>query len=270
MRATLSILATAPGTPHQVRCLFANHDNRRICIARRYFRYDRCIHNTQTTDTVHTQLMIDNGQRVVQWAHFARASLMVFRSGIMPYSTFPIFIRAEYQTLAAGHRFCVQLHAVRFERFGLREPNGEFDALGQYTDIVVFVIAQVVGYDFRRNQRVVRLERNVAAALRMQHRREDLHRSRAVRLQLTNLAGFRATGQKSAKVELQIGHIRAVRVRARDFRCNIRNAGAGHQAVAEQQILHGGRPVQRRRIRIVDEEIGKVRNVIVQIFAHTR
>lgn len=45
---------------------------------------------------------------------------------------------------------------------------------------------------------------------------------------------------------------------------------AGHQAVSEQQVFHGGRPIERSGVSIIDGEGQSVGDVIVKIFADSR
>lgn len=43
-----------------------------------------------------------------------------------------------------------------------------------------------------------------------------------------------------------------------------------HQTVPEQQVLHGGRPIERRGVGVVDGEGQRVGDMIVKILADTR
>lgn len=45
---------------------------------------------------------------------------------------------------------------------------------------------------------------------------------------------------------------------------------AGHQAVPEQQVLHGGCPIERSGIGVIDGEGQRVGDVIVKILANAR
>lgn len=45
---------------------------------------------------------------------------------------------------------------------------------------------------------------------------------------------------------------------------------ARHQSISEQKVLHGGCPIQRRGVGVVNGEGQRVSDMIVKIFADTR
>lgn len=88
-------LASAPRPTNQMSTLLGDHDDRCVRVARGHLRHDGRIDDSQIPYAVHTQLVIDHGQRVTGRAHLARTGLMVLRTGVLSYGTLPVFLRRE-------------------------------------------------------------------------------------------------------------------------------------------------------------------------------
>lgn len=261
-----------PAVLDHVAALLGDHDDRRVGVARGDDGHDRGVDDPEPVEPVHAQLGVDHRAGVVRGAHPARARLVVLRPRLAANRALPVRVAAEREVLTAGDGRAVHPEAVPLQGGGLREPDGELDAVDEHGDIVG--VRQVAREDPRVRERVVGGQAEEAAALGVQHGGEDVDRAERHRVgvavgALAHLPRPRARREEAAEEELDVGVVvgRVAEARVDEAR-DLGQPRAGHEPVAEQQVLHGGGPVKGRGVGVVDGEGEEEGHVVVQVAAH--
>lgn len=91
----LSSLAGTPRPADQVRALLGNHDDGGVRVAGRDLGHHGGVHHSEISHTVHPQLVVHDGHRVLDGAHLARTGLVVFGTGVLPDGTLPVFLEGR-------------------------------------------------------------------------------------------------------------------------------------------------------------------------------
>lgn len=99
---SFSSLAGAPRPADQVRALLGDHDDGRVRVTGRDLGHHRGVHHPEISHTVHSQLVIDDGHRILDRAHLARTGLVVLGTGVLPDGTLPVFLEGGIEVSSSS------------------------------------------------------------------------------------------------------------------------------------------------------------------------
>lgn len=112
----------------QVARFFSDHYNRRVRIAAYNCRHDACVGDAQVLHAVYSESAVHDRARIRSRAHLARARRVVDGEGELPEAAFPVLVREERVSAAAGQRYRVRPRPVLLKGGRVRDGHRDFDA----------------------------------------------------------------------------------------------------------------------------------------------
>lgn len=196
---------------------------------------------------------------------------MVLRAGGARQGAVPVLVATERDVLATRDRGRIQAEAVALQRGRLRHPDAYLYAVDHPVRVVW--MGEVPRDDLGVVERICGVEGEIAPALRVQEAGDYV--DQAVRYVvaglLSDLTGLRAVREEPAEEILQVGVVELrILVLRRDERGHLGDARPGHETVTEEEVLHRGGPVERGRVRVVDEEVEEEGHVVVEVLPDAR